>query len=91
MTDFDFSKPHRIVDGEFVHLTDEEIAQAPASKAAWDAECARQKVTQEIIAIEQTVTPRRLMDALLTDEGKLWLSNIEIKIAELRKSGVFVS
>lgn len=39
---------------------------------------------QEIIQLETTITPRRLREALLTTEGKVWLTNIEDKIRSLR-------
>ena len=40
----------------------------------------------EIRNLEASVTPRRLREAVLTEEGKAWLANIESQIATLRQS-----
>lgn len=37
-----------------------------------------------IAAIEATITPRRMREALLTTEGKNWLKTQEAEIAKLR-------
>lgn len=40
----------------------------------------------EIRNLEASVTPRRLREAVLTEEGKAWLANVESQIATLRAS-----
>jgi hypothetical protein len=40
----------------------------------------------EIRNLEASVTPRRIREAVLTEEGKIWLANIEAQIAVLRQS-----
>lgn len=40
----------------------------------------------EIRSLEASVTPRRIREAVLTEEGKIWLANIEAQIAVLRQS-----
>jgi anti-sigma28 factor (negative regulator of flagellin synthesis) len=39
------------------------------------------EIRAAIKALEMQVTPRRLRDAVLTEEGKAWLQNIEDQIA----------
>ena len=40
--------------------------------------------TDHIRNLEATITPRRLREALLTDEGKAWLADVEAQIAAHR-------
>lgn len=42
------------------------------------------KVQNDIADLEKLVTPRRMRESVLTEEGKQWLIDIETKIAELR-------
>ncbi len=44
----------------------------------------RQDAISAISQLEQQVTPRRIREAVLTEEGKLWLDNIDSQIEELR-------
>lgn len=39
----------------------------------------------EILALENTVTQRRLREAALTDAGKAWLADVDAQIEALRK------
>ncbi len=55
------------------------VPPAPDPNAAIDA---------EILAIEATVTQRRLREALLTDEGRAWLADVEGRIEALRAARV---
>jgi len=48
---------------------------APAPNAAIDA---------QILALEATVTQRRLREAALTEAGKAWLADLDAQIAALR-------
>ncbi|SNS00507.1 hypothetical protein SAMN04488503_2298 [Humidesulfovibrio mexicanus] len=54
---------------------------APTAPPAPDPNAA---IDAEILALEATVTQRRLREALLTDEGKTWLAEVEARIAALR-------
>lgn len=58
----------------FVDLSEEELT------AQKDAD-----IKAEISAIEASVSPRRLREAMLTAEGKLWIAEQDAKIEELRK------
>jgi len=42
------------------------------------------KVAAQIAALEYEITPRRLREAVLTAEGKTWLTNKEAEIEALR-------
>lgn len=42
----------------------------------------------QIIALEVTVTPRRLREAALTDTGRAWLADLDAQIAALRAQRV---
>lgn len=41
-------------------------------------------IQQQIEVLEASITTRRLRDAVLTEEGKAWLSGVEAQIAQLR-------
>ncbi len=62
-----------VVDGMLIPrtLTADEI-NAPALSA--------------ITALESTVTPRRIREAVTTDAGKTWMASIDAQIAALRGS-----
>ena len=68
-------------DGVRVQFTPEEEAQRNAEEKAWADEATKREALAEIHRLEDTVTPRRLRDAVLTDEGKAWLTNVESLIA----------
>lgn len=72
------------VNGIDVPCTPEECAEITAREAAWEAGRAKREALKQIAALEAQVTPRRMREATLTDDGKLWLTNIETQIAELR-------
>lgn len=42
------------------------------------------RARDEIIALEDSVTPRRLREAALTEEGKAWLQGVDDEITALR-------
>ena len=54
----------------------------------------REKTNEEILAdkkkaiisLEQSVTQRRIRDAILTESGKTWLSDVENQIEDIRKT-----
>ena len=72
------------VDGVDVPLTAEEEAQRDAEEKAWADEAHKRNALNEIHRLEGTITPRRLRDSVLTDEGKAWLADVETKIASER-------
>jgi hypothetical protein len=53
-------------------------------QAAADADLAEKLILSTITNFERQVTQRRLREAMLTDEGKAWLQNIEDQIAAER-------
>lgn len=73
-------------DGSYslVDLTAEEIAEVQAREAAWMLEKARKDILAQIQDLEAQQTPRRIREATLTSEGKLWLDNAEAQISTLR-------
>lgn len=46
----------------------------------------REETLQEIALLEAQQTPRRIREASLNEEGRLWLENLNIRINTLRKS-----
>lgn len=64
-----------------VPFTAEEEAEANAREAEWVAGTARREALARITELEATITPRRLRDAVLTDEGRVWLEEVESAIA----------
>ena len=46
----------------------------------YDAEQIKTNARGEINRLEETVTARRIRDALISDEGKAWIADIEEKI-----------
>ncbi len=59
-----------------------EISEIDARKAS--PEVANAPIANQIAAIEGTVTPRRLREAVTTTDGKTWLADIDAQIAALR-------
>lgn len=45
-------------------------------------------IDAQILALEATVTNRRLREAALTDEGRAWLADLDAQIAALRAQRV---
>ena len=41
---------------------------------------AKRNALKEIHRLEETITPRRLTEAVLTDDGKTWLTDVKNKI-----------
>ena len=62
-----------VVDGETVTVTKKAVAKSAA-------EIAQEKIYE----LEAAVTPRRLRDAVLTEDGKAWLTNKEQAISAER-------
>jgi hypothetical protein len=73
----------KLVNGELVDLTPEEEAQCKADYLADQAHIEANRVLNEIIALEASITLRRTREAILgTDNG--WLAEQEAAIAALR-------
>ena len=56
-----------------------EIEQRKASPAVVNA-----PILSAITALESTVTPRRILEAVTTDAGKTWMASVDKQIADLR-------
>lgn len=69
---------------ETIELDADELAQAAADKAASEAAAPRLAVLAQIRELEASVTPRRLREAVLGDNG--WLNGVNAQIAALRSS-----
>jgi len=80
----DFSAPVKFENGAYVNLTAEEVTQRQADEAAYEAEKPRVAVLTEIQRLEALETPRRLAEAMLTQEGKDWLQASRDQIAAER-------
>ena len=66
---------------KIITLTETEVAELQARALA----SLNDDVKQQIAALEATVTPRRLREAILgTDKG--WLADVDAQIAERRAS-----
>ena len=64
--------------------TAEEIAQAwEAVKNKYSREAIQTK--EQLFNLEQSITPRRMREAVLSEEGKTWLDGVENQIAKLRE------
>lgn len=73
----------KLVNGELVDLTPEEEAQREANYIADQAQIEANRVLNEILALESSITPRRTREAILgTDNG--WLAAQDDAIAALR-------
>jgi len=82
--EFDYSKPHGIRDNVPYYLTEEEIAAREAQEAEWWAGADRRAALEAIMMLEAQVTPRRMREAALYEDGREWLQEIEAQIAALR-------
>jgi hypothetical protein len=71
------------VNGINIPFTPEEEAERDAEEAAWAAGQSSREILEQIKALEATVTPRRLREAV-RDSGKAWLDNVDNQIAALR-------
>jgi hypothetical protein len=63
--------------------TFEEIAEIESRKASPDV--VNGPILSTISALEASVSPRRLREAVTTDAGKTWMAAIDTQIANLRK------
>lgn len=72
--------PLLVRDGDTMRCTWPNASFDPALEAA----AQNAAVTAQIAALEIQQTPRRLREAALTAEGKVWLATLENQIAALR-------
>jgi len=75
----------KLVNGKEITLTAEEEAEVHTRRAASLAEAPKREAKEAINTLEASLTPRRLREAILTDEGKVWLQDTDNQITELRK------
>ena len=75
---------HRTLEGRVPFTQAEEDAQDVQEKAWADGASVR-NARDEIERLENTITNRRLRDALASDEGKVWVAEVEAKIATERR------
>jgi len=73
--------PHAIINGEVVELTEAEVREWEATLPAPDPNA---DIDAQILALEATVTNRRLREAALTEAGKAWLVEVDAQITTLR-------
>ena len=69
---------------ETIELTKEENAERDAEESEWADEANKRNVISAIKKLERQETPRRLAEAVLSDEGKAWLTANRDKIATER-------
>lgn len=82
---FDLTQPHKMIDGNPIVLTAEEIAEQKLLATIWNNCASKRTALHQIQAIESLMTLRRLREAVLgIDNG--WLVNINNQISILRGS-----
>lgn len=64
------------------------ISEADADALRNPAQTLTQIVDAQILALEATVTQRRLREAALTEAGRAWLADVDAQIAALRAQRV---
>lgn len=73
----------KLVNGKLIDLTLEEEAQRQADYLEYQVQIEANRVLNEILALESSITPRRTREAILgTDNGLL--ADIESQIETLR-------
>ncbi|HYD63327.1 MAG TPA: hypothetical protein VEC35_23425 [Noviherbaspirillum sp.] len=75
---------HRMTLDGPVALSPEEVAEYEQRQAQAAIDAARNAILAQIVALEGTVTQRRMREALLTEAGAAWLANVDGQIAALR-------
>lgn len=64
---------------------DIEIIHREENTEELEKQLARQAIINEIVELELSITSRRFREALLTNEGKDWIVNVEGQITALRE------
>ena len=75
---------HKVVDGVQVPFTPEEEAERDLQEAQWETTAPVREARKAIKDLESLETDRRKAEAILTEEGKLWLQNNRAQITALR-------
>lgn len=74
----------KMVNGELVDMTPEEIATQQAMEAEWEGQRGLVQIVEQIQELELLETPRRISEAILgIDNG--WLAANRTQIAALRE------
>ena len=60
------------------------VTNAPSAESVEKVEAPKREALQTIRKLEATITPRRIREALASDDGKKWVADVETKIATER-------
>ncbi len=71
--------------GTIVALAEAEEIARNAEEKAWNDGKVKRDAMDEIKNLEDSITNRRLRDALASDEGKAWVADVETLIAVERE------
>ena len=75
---------NKMVDGVAVPLTDEEKQTIKDATKRLSDEAPKREAMANILSLEDKITPRRIRDAFASDEGKMWIVDVEAEIAKER-------
>ena len=75
-----------MVDGRRIELTPAEVAEREAEEKAWNDSKPSRDTIRQIEELENSVTPRRLREAICTNVGEVWLRQLDKEIESLRAS-----
>ena len=67
--------------GARVALTEAEEIVRDTEEKAWSDGAVKREAKEEIKRLEESITNRRLRDALASDDGKTWVAAVETLIA----------
>ena len=74
----------KMVNGQLVDMTPQEIAAQQAMEAEWEGQKVRTQIIEQIQELELLETPRRISEAILGLDND-WLANNRAQIAALRE------
>lgn len=80
MEEFDYKKPHYLLDGVPTYYSEQELEERKAQELVYE----KYTIIDQIIDLEANITPRRLREAILGTDNN-WLQNINEQIKILRK------
>ncbi len=86
MSDFDYSKPHRIVNGAAVLLTPEEIAARQAEEAAWPQSDERKAALNAPVLAKLAALDPKMLRALEENNDPARIADLKAQRAALRAS-----
>jgi len=78
----------KVVNGVLMDMTQDELAQVALDAAEYEARATNTVIDARILALEASVTQRRLREAALTEAGRAWLADVDAQIAVLRAERV---